>query len=747
MSKLEVAYTEEEKLKAAYALNMCTVSVSQILDYNDSYILEQEYDAILNNLNLKQMPKDEALLKILVELLNTITFFRIQNKRKEMIEKEYQNNIKNAIWSAVPHLVVVANGDPVSMVMSIATQVGIGYMNYRKEKASSDLKKEKQEMELEITAIEQFNALKRELFTTAWRLADEYDFKDEYRLTEKQISQYNRILMDSDLFRKKERLESIQDKFEAYPPFWYHLGHTINNLAINESDTEIRKHYQSQAKECFEKYHTTNDKFAILREDQISSACALEHVDLLFLEENYDKEKVEKLLQHAVKAAGNANDILELCMIAYLKMGNIVKAKNLLKLLVNEDYNTITNARLLSRIYVSEYLNNIGNSTAQLAKREYDVLSARLGAENRYLFIMPQDSEDADSLDERYMDCQRSIIAIEYFNMLYALKKVYHKRFALVLPPVANERAFESQIKKMGEVNFQKEFIEILNELMCALDKLTWFRDCDTYEKKNMIRLIMNRIFNLRKQMQELQGEKDKPEFKMNDYNKRQKELSFNMFTKEFFCMLNEYFSRKSKEINTLGEISLAEDDLMVLCRDQGIDLDTVFITNEVRIDRKASETCYFPLKILGPHMENEQLREDRIKKMIEIIEENKTKILNKQNSNTKFYIKGEDAFEKYFKNGDLTADGQDILAVIDDTSKKNVDLLFSCEGIYRVIRNHIRTLCPYSEIDYQVNSTGKAELVLSYFGEHYSNDAIDCASLYELVEKLENFEQEDAEK
>ena len=45
--------------------------------------------------------------------------------------------------------------------------------------------------ELEITAIEQFNAIKRELFTTAWRLADTYKFPDQYRLTEKQIKQYN----------------------------------------------------------------------------------------------------------------------------------------------------------------------------------------------------------------------------------------------------------------------------------------------------------------------------------------------------------------------------------------------------------------------------------------------------------------------------------------------------------------------------------------------------------------------------
>ena len=54
--------TEQEKLRAAYTLNLCSVSVSQIIDYNDINILEQEYNAILNNLNLQEMPKDEAFL-------------------------------------------------------------------------------------------------------------------------------------------------------------------------------------------------------------------------------------------------------------------------------------------------------------------------------------------------------------------------------------------------------------------------------------------------------------------------------------------------------------------------------------------------------------------------------------------------------------------------------------------------------------------------------------------------------------
>ena len=88
-----------EKKKAAYVLNLCTVSISQIIDYDDINILEQEYEAILNNINLETMPKDEPLLNIFKQLLDTITFFRIQEGDKKIIEKEYQQNVKNVTCS------------------------------------------------------------------------------------------------------------------------------------------------------------------------------------------------------------------------------------------------------------------------------------------------------------------------------------------------------------------------------------------------------------------------------------------------------------------------------------------------------------------------------------------------------------------------------------------------------------------------------------------------------------------------
>lgn len=358
---------EHDQLKAAYALNLCTVSVSQIVDYKDLNVLEQEYELILNNLNLHNMPKDQALLHILRQILDTVTFFRIYEGDKMMLEKKYQQKIKNAIWNAIPSFALVAFGDPYTFAMSMIASVGMGYMNYRKEKANTLTEREEQEWTLQRSAIEQFNALRRELFDTAWRLSDSYEFDDKYRLTESQISQYNSILMDSIPLRKYERLNSIKDNFEAYPPFWYYLANAAmdvvnvykNETAFGDNISAINK-YTQLAEQNYQKY--LDKDIDLLRNNYIRSACDLEYAALLLdslprIEENEKKLRlceINYLIDDAIKHCGSKLDILQIASIYYLKINKAEEATKHLRKLVIENYNTKTNSQLLSFIYLQE---------------------------------------------------------------------------------------------------------------------------------------------------------------------------------------------------------------------------------------------------------------------------------------------------------------------------------------------------------------------------------------------------------
>ncbi|WP_424040996.1 hypothetical protein [Prevotella pallens] len=358
---------EHNQLKAAYALNLCTVSVSQIVDYKDLNVLEQEYELILNNLNLHNIPKDQALLHILRQILDTVTFFRIYEGDKMMLEKKYQQKIKNAIWNAIPSFGLIAVGEPYTFAISMIASVGMGYMNYRKEKANTLTEREEQEWTLQRSAIEQFNALRRELFDTAWRLSDSYKFDDKYRLTESQISQYNSILMDSIPLRKYERLDSIKDNFEAYPPFWYYFANAAmdvvnvykNETAFDDNISAINK-YTQLAEQNYQKY--LDKDIDLLRNNYIRSACDLEYAALLFdslsrIEENEQKLrlcKINYLIDDAIKHCGSKLDILQIASIYYLKINKAEEASKHLRKLVIENYNTKTNSQLLSFIYLQE---------------------------------------------------------------------------------------------------------------------------------------------------------------------------------------------------------------------------------------------------------------------------------------------------------------------------------------------------------------------------------------------------------
>lgn len=792
-SKIDQNHSDTEKKKAAYALNMCTVSVSQIIDYHDSYILEQEYDAIFNNLNLKQMPKDEAFLNIISELLNTITFFRIQEIKKEQIEKKYKQRMMNAIWSAVPSLSVVVSGNPVAIAISLATQIGSAYMNYRKEKIKAREDKEDAEIELEITAIEQLHALRRELFTTAWRIADEYDFADEWRLTEKQIKQYNEILRDQDEYRKYVRLESIAGKFEAYPPFWYFYGHTANyiaemakaRLASNHQDTDnereeyykdlaVVKEYTDKAKEHYEYYYSLCS-YNILREDQLTSQFALEYIDILWDdEENRDVKKINELIKLAENMAANSFDILQLCAISYLKIGQTGEAARLLKILVNEEYNTSANAKLLSRIYVSQFI--FGNKKESgKAMAEYQILSA--STDSVYLFPMPvakpnnaklEDSE----LQKKYIEEQKMLLQKDYrlvinefiksciveYNKLWPVPNVNHKitekyfdysvesgkkRYADVEKVLDGEHR-EEYIVALRDSLFRVRYLDLLNKVIRSLDELMVFRN---YENKDDLVLgIRKNIIHARNYLKDFQTKLEKGSFDFKDYNIMQETVSFQRFTESFFdglkSALMDQFDNLEMVCSAMGEtpmkfLETAEIDLIEFCRNHSLS-----DPEEARKHKNGeigmpNGNYYFDYSIFGDSVENEIEIKARRAKMLEAVKHASESLITGGKKDIELLLPETDGFNIYFQNVKLGGAGlkPNILAIIDDKTRKDKDFLLAYDGFVIVEKNQIQPMRDYNRIHFAKLGSGD-ELDIGW-PDKYTNKNVDIANLYNLIQKL----------
>lgn len=780
-------YSRSDKLKAAYALNMCAVSISQIVDYKDSYILEQEYDAILNNLNLREMPKDEALLQILRELLNVITFFRIQNIKKAQIEKKYQRRMNNAIWSAVPNLNVIVSGNPISIVFSLATQVGTGYMNYRKEKANAGIAKEDAEIELQITAIEQLNALKRELFTTAWRLADEYDFDDEWRLTEKQIEQYNKILLDTNEYRKYARLEAISQKFEAYPPFWYFYGHTANYIAEsahsqmskNKHNTQteqsdyhkasaVAKQYRELAKKHYEHYYSLT-KNSILREDQLTASCALEYVDLLWNEEKRDVNKIYELLKLAEKMSPSCFDIIQLCAISYLKIGKSDDAARLLKILVNEEYNSTTNAKLLSRIYVSKYL----TSQDQKAYSDYQLLQMQADALCLYPMPGPLTTGNAEkTLEESFLRTQKAILKKSYRLTLVEFAKKQAVEFNAVLSaPVdvpndtkatyysntspAKARRKEtvrkffssknhSYIMHLKELGFRKGFTDVLNKTVAGIEELPCFRILESHDQ--LIYLIERRLRLSRKGLSDIQEKLDNGSFGYPDYEDLVDRYSYQYFTEDFFTKLKEKICELIDDARDFESIGQLEQELSDFCDYHSLPSPDHYLHLADTSDIPAidySQSIAFDDDLLGETksaQNNAQMRTG----MEKILQDNLSGLVRNP-ENIEMLFPNMQEYQSYLANNNLQVSNgsiyqirQKAFAILDDKSRRNTDLIFCTDGVVMVVKNQIRDTANYLDIKYS-ESGNVEELELNY-PDVFENKNVNIKKLYGVISELTRY-------
>lgn len=414
------AATEEDDekrkkgLQAVYALNLCMVSLSQIVDYADIIVLKQEYDSILNNLNLEVMPKDEALLTAIKQILDTCHFYILHQKDKDLLAKKQELRLSNALGKAVSGGVfaIFSTPNPWAIAVSAATMVGVAAVRYKTERRKAMLENEIEAWELEKTALEQLHNLRRTLFETAWRLSKEYGFADNLRLTEAQIKNYNEILTDPDPQSRFERLALIKNNFGAYPLFWYYLGRAameaaelflpsderqrnlgcgddvnvdvvgaflnvetralVNDPKSHDEALSFYQLYRGEAKVAFNKFkHFDDDSDTgvklknLLREDVVSASAWLDASDFC--------ESSKEELQHVERAyalAGTNVELLQTCAFRYLKLYHnaiestdslsqdeaklcVVHAEDCLRKLISADVRAELNGRALGMLYRS----------------------------------------------------------------------------------------------------------------------------------------------------------------------------------------------------------------------------------------------------------------------------------------------------------------------------------------------------------------------------------------------------------
>lgn len=482
----------KKQMRAACALNMCMVSLSQIVDYQDLEILKMEYDSVLNNLNLEKVVKDESLLKALQAIMDACHFYILHAKDKELLKKKQQARLKSALGNALGGGNVIAifgSGNPWAIAAGAAAMVGVAAVNYKSQRDKAKLENEIDEWQLERSALEQLHNLRRTLFETAWHFAEKYNYPDSWRLTEKQISVYNEIIRIPDPQTRYENLWLIKDNFDAYPIFWYSLGRAAletsdayrpdagdgerkREIAYGDGDESLQRKYRQKAFEAYEEFTRRHSENNLMREDVIAASAYLDHAQLCDPGTREGLANILKDTDLACQLAPMDEEILQSCAFRYLqlyaksedlrdwkgpdgqrKISDAVidlipqNAEKCLRFLLDRDFNPEVNGRALSLLY--QQTKN---------KPEYDVVKSMVSRRCPLVYtrLFPWDKNSFLEDWGKYLNGDG--LKTTAFNFFYGSNWMMYKDFMCALYEAKKIRNYEplkdfreELIKNFGE--------------------------------------------------------------------------------------------------------------------------------------------------------------------------------------------------------------------------------------------------------------------------------------------------------
>ncbi len=321
------------------------MSVSRIVTYNDKIVLDQEYESIINNINLSKI-EDREIIQLFLSLMDSLTESKLVEGDKKWIKKEYEKNVENAIYASFQDgagLVAGATADVITGNFGGAaknlTKVGMQYFNYQKMMEEQKDSLDKANWELEKNVIDFLNYQRKKMLSVSWELIQKYNLPDEWRLTEQQIDDYIKILRDDQVDRRFRKLERISDDFQAYPPFWYYYGKAAQDLGNNDF-----------ALECYGKYESIRK--GIFREDPFFASTCMNRIELLDI--NEDRDEALRNLKIITEQAKNNNDLDLYCALLYMKLGEYSTAIDLLQKNIDEEYNISLNKRLIGEALLAQ---------------------------------------------------------------------------------------------------------------------------------------------------------------------------------------------------------------------------------------------------------------------------------------------------------------------------------------------------------------------------------------------------------
>lgn len=218
----EIADDDALRRSTAVALNYCRASFHRIRRHPVKWVLLEEQEKVLNNLNLNGVA-DEELLRLYTALLIEIGDVQIADRELQIVQERFLRSFVRQF--AVDAFVI--GTQIASQQHWAAVKTGArSWWDYRSMAWNRDLDAWQIEKERMLALVDKSS----QLLDTFWKLARRRNIPDHWLIRDDDLDRLQQALREPQLEVRLRVLKRMQRFMQCYPPYWYYLARTQQAL-------------------------------------------------------------------------------------------------------------------------------------------------------------------------------------------------------------------------------------------------------------------------------------------------------------------------------------------------------------------------------------------------------------------------------------------------------------------------------------------------------------------------------------
>ena len=224
---------DDSSMRSMVAMNYCSYSLSVIQHYRNRVLLDNQYDEIINNINLKNIPDNETI-NVIQQVLDGLTAFRLNEMEKDLLRQDALEKKQIAMFNTLKMgsqtVLAIGTGgatllNPSSSgnIMSLAGQVFDTVESYNNVLAADSRAKEG-EYNIAREELQKINELSKSFLEKYWNLLRSSDLSDSYRVTQKDLDLLLETASESVMIARYQRLRLNESRLQFIPEYWSYRG-------------------------------------------------------------------------------------------------------------------------------------------------------------------------------------------------------------------------------------------------------------------------------------------------------------------------------------------------------------------------------------------------------------------------------------------------------------------------------------------------------------------------------------------